>query len=165
MQPSLHDGLSSMRFANADAGSGSLASRLRDASTTICRATADRCDSSTGRLQCLVQAARARPELMDKGVSHVMVTQRCEDANRSIADHVVGLLMINPRWILLLLSLPVLVCHLSSSVTQLCSQWLIVYSSSFATYSGASRARYGTTHEMNVDECAYWRGCEKQLRP
>lgn len=70
MQLSLHGGLPSMRFANPDAGFGSLASRLRDASTAICRATADRCDSSTGRLQCLVRAARARPGLVDKGVSH-----------------------------------------------------------------------------------------------
>ncbi|KAL9484792.1 hypothetical protein ACSS6W_003581 [Trichoderma asperelloides] len=71
-----------MRFANPEAGFGSLASRLRDASTTICRATADRCDSSTGRLERLAQAVRAHPGLMDKGMSHVMVTQRCKDANR-----------------------------------------------------------------------------------
>lgn len=71
-----------MRFANPDAGFGSLASRLRNASTTICRATADRCDSSTGGLKRLARAARAHPGLVDKGVSHVMVTRRCEDANR-----------------------------------------------------------------------------------
>lgn len=65
-----------VRCANPEAGFGSLASRLQDASTTICRATADRCDSSTGQLQRLVRAARARPGLVDKGVSHVVVTQR-----------------------------------------------------------------------------------------
>lgn len=72
MQLSLHAGLSSMRFANPDAGFGSL---LRDygmlappsAALLLIDVTAQQDDPSAS---CLVRAARARPRLVDKGVSH-----------------------------------------------------------------------------------------------